>query len=64
MGMGVKVAPFGHHLLVTPEGATARTPRGFTDPNFTRCDGCDHGFVVEEPTKGWRCPMCSYQNVA
>ena len=52
------------HFTVTPEGATATTKRGFDDPNWARCDECDSGFVVEEPFRRWRCPMCSNQNEA
>ena len=52
------------HLTVTPQGATALTERGFDDPNFQRCDGCDSGFIVEEPDQYWPCPYCSHSNAA
>ena len=50
------------HLTVTPEGATAPTERGFDDPDFQRCDGCDSGLIVEDPAEPWPCPFCSHIN--
>ena len=50
------------HLTVSPEGATAPTERGFDDPDFQRCDGCDSGLIVEDPAEPWQCPFCSHIN--
>ena len=51
------------HLTVTSEGTATSTERGFDDPNFQRCGGCDSGLIVEEPDKPWPCPFCSHNNV-
>ena len=50
------------HLTVTPEGATTPTERGFDDPDFQRCDGCDSGLIVEDPAEPWQCPFCPHLN--
>ena len=51
------------HFTVTPEGATATTDRGFDDPDYQRCDGCDSGLVVEDPAEPWQCPFCPHLNM-
>ena len=52
------------HLPVTPEGTTAPTKRGFDNPDFQRCDGCDSGLIVKEPDWQWLCPFYSHTNAA
>ena len=58
-GNGAKLT----HLTVSPEGATTPTERGFDDPDFQRCDGCDSGLIVEDPAEPWQCPFCPHLNM-
>ena len=51
------------HLTVTPEGTATPTERGFDDPDFQRCDGCDCGLIVEDPAEPWQCPFCPHLNM-
>ena len=49
-------------FTISPEGTITSTQRRFDDPDFQRCDGCDSGFIVEDPTKPWPCFSCSHIN--
>ena len=50
------------HFTISPEGTATSTERGFDDPDFQRCDGCDSGLIVEDPDQSWPCPFCSHVN--
>ena len=50
------------NFTISPEGTATSSHRGTDDPDFQRCDGCDSGLIVEDPSKPWHCPFCRYVN--